>query len=290
MDTFFKNYPLIQYGNTVANTVSVNLMSKIAFQKKIQQNFEVFHPYTIQEGDRADTIAYLYYGDSGYDWIVYYSNNIVDPYHDWYMDTNTFNQFVADKYGSLTKARTKIKFFRSNYSTDDSMISTAAYQALSSNQKRFWRGVNGIDNNIIRYERKKEDIIFNTNAVKQLSISLVGNTQFTTNEYVIQKSGMITVGSAEVTFANSSVCIINNILGTISTSNNLEGSESGANATVSSVTTLSTSIPADIQSYFVETTFYEYESELNEQKKNIRLIDVAYVGAIEQEFKDLISS
>ena len=290
MDTFFKNYPLIQYGNTVANTVSVNLMSKIAFQKKIQQNFEVFHPYTIQEGDRADTIAYLYYGDSGYDWIVYYSNNIVDPYHDWYMDTNTFNQFVADKYGSLTKARTKIKFFRSNYSTDDSMISTAAYQALSSNQKRFWRGVNGIDNNIIRYERKKEDIIFNTNAVKQLSISLVGNTQFTTNEYVIQKSGMITVGSAEVTFANSSVCIINNILGTISTSNNLEGSESGANATVSSVTTLSTSIPADIQSYFAETTFYEYESELNEQKKNIRLIDVAYVGAIEQEFKDLISS
>ena len=290
MDTFFKNYPLIQYGNTVANTVSVNLMSKIAFQKKLQQNFEVFHPYTIQEGDRADTIAYLYYGDSGYDWIVYYSNNIVDPYHDWYMDTNTFNQFVADKYGSLTKARTKIKFFRSNYVTDDSMISTAAYQALTSNQKRFWRGVNGIDNNIIRYERKKEDIIFNTNAVKQLSISLVGNTQFTTNEYVIQKSGMITVGSAEVTFANSSVCIINNVLGTISTSNNLEGSESGANATVSSVTTLSTSIPADIQSYFVETTFYEYESELNEQKKNIRLIDVAYVGAIEQEFKDLLSS
>jgi len=97
MDTFFKNYPLIQYGNTVANTVSVNLMSKIAFKKKIQQNFEVFHPYTIQEGDRADTIAYLYYGDSGYDWIVYYSNNIVDPYYDWYMDTDTFNQFVANK-------------------------------------------------------------------------------------------------------------------------------------------------------------------------------------------------
>ena len=290
MDTFFKNYPLVQYGNTVANTVSVNLMSKIAFQKNLQQNYEVFHPYTIQEGDRADTIAYLYYGDSGYDWIVYYSNNIVDPYYDWYMDTSTFDRFIADKYGSLTAARTKIKFFRSNYLADDSLISTAAYNALSSNQKRFWRGVNGMDNMIIRYERKKEDVIFNTNAVKQLSISLVGNTQFTTNEYVIQRSGLITVGSAEVTFANSSVCIINNVLGTISTSNNLEGTESGANATVSSVQTISTSIPIDIQVYFEDVTFYEYETELNEQKKNIKLIDVAYVSALEQQFTDLMSS
>lgn len=290
MDTFFKNYPLVQYGNTVANTVAVNIMSKIAFQKKLQQNFEVFHPYTIQEGDRADTIAYLYYGDSGYDWIVYYSNNIVDPYHDWYMDTNTFNNFVASKYGSLTKSKTKIKFFRSNYISDDSMISLAAYDALSANQKRFWRGVTGMDDTLIRYERKKEDIIFNTNTVKQLSISIVGNTQFSTNEYVIQKSGLITVGSAEVTFANSSVCIINNVLGTISTTNNLEGTESGANATVSSVTTVSTSIPADIQSYFEEISFYEYENELNEQKKNIKLLDIAYVSAIEQEFKDLLSS
>ena len=290
MDTFFKNYPLVQYGNTVANTVAVNLMSKIAFQKKLQQNFEIFHPYTIQEGDRADTIAYLYYGDSGYDWLVYYCNNIVDPYYDWYMDTNTFNQYITSKYGSITASKTKIKFFRSNYLNDDSMISPAAYQALSSSQKRFWRGVTGMDNTIIRYERKKEDVIFNTNMVKQLSISLVGNTQFTTNEYVIQRSGLITVGSAEVSFANSTVCIINNVLGTISTSNNLEGSQSGANATVSSVNTLSTSIAADIQSYFEDVSFYEYENELNEQKKNIKLIDVAYVGAIEQEFKDLLSS
>jgi Base plate wedge protein 53 len=290
MDTFFKNYPLVQYGNTVANTVSVNIMSKIAFQKKLQQNFEAFHPYTIQEGDRADTIAYLYYGDSGYDWIVYYSNNIVDPYYDWYMSSTTFNNFMDKKYGSITNAKRKIKFYRSNYVFDDSMISPAAYNALSSNQKRFWRGVNSTDNMIIRYERKKEDIQFNTNAVKQLSITLVGNTQFKLNEYVIQKSGLLTIGSAEVTFANSTVCIINDIAGSITTANNLEGVESGANATVSTVNTISTSIASDIQSYFEPVSFYDYESDLNEQKKNIKLIDSAYVGAIEQEFKDLMSS
>ena len=49
MDNFFKHFPLVGYGNNIANTVSVNLMAKIAFQKTIQQNYEIFHPYTIQD-------------------------------------------------------------------------------------------------------------------------------------------------------------------------------------------------------------------------------------------------
>ena len=290
MDNFFKHYPLVRYGNNVSNTVSVNLMAKIAFQKTIQQNFEIFHPYTIEEGDRADTIANFYYGDSGYDWIVYFSNGVVDPYYDWFMDGDSFNRFITSKYGSLTSARRKIKFFRSNYVSDDSMITPAAYDAFSANQKRFWAPVTGQNNNVIRYERKKEDVIFQTNKTQQLSISLVGNTSFSNNEYVFQTSGGTTVSTGTVIFANSSVCIITNVTGTITTANNLKGGDSLANATVSSVNTLSTSISADIQSYFESVNFYDYESELNEQKKNIRLIDVSYVSAIEREFKQLLSS
>lgn len=290
MDNYFKHYPLIRYGNNVSNTVSVNLLAKIAFQKTIQQNYEIFHPYTIQEGDRADTIAEYYYGDTGYDWIVYYSNNIVDPYYDWFMDGDSLNRFITSKYGSLTSARRDIKFFRSNYISDDSMITPAAYNALSSNQKRFWSPVTGQNNNVIRYERKKEDIIFQTNKTQQLSISLVGNTSFSNNEYVFQTSGGTTVSSATIVFANTSVCIVTNVIGTITTANNLKGGESSANATVSSVNTISTSIPSDIQSYFEYVSFYDYENELNEQKKNIKLIDVSYVPAIEREFKRLLSS
>lgn len=290
MDNYFKHYPLVRYGNNVSNTVSVNLLAKIAFQKTIQQNYEIFHPYTIQEGDRADTIANYYYGDPGYDWIVYYSNNVVDPYYDWFMDGDSFNRFITSKYGSLTSARRKIKFFRSNYVADDSMITPAAYDSFSANQKRFWAPVIGQNNNVIRYERKKEDVIFQTNKTEQLSISLVGNTSFSNNEYVFQTSGGTTVSTGTVIFANSSVCIITNVIGTMTTANNLKGGDSLANATVSSVNTLSTSISADIQSYFESVNFYDYENELNEQKKNIKLIDVAYVSAIEREFKQLLSS
>jgi hypothetical protein len=290
MDNFFKHYPLIRYGNTVASTVAVNLFAKVAFQKSMQQNYEVFHPYTIKEGDRADTIAYLYYGDAGYDWLVYFSNNIVDPYYDWYMDTDSLNRFISDKYGSLTEARRKIKFFRSNYISDDSMITPAAYAALSSNQKRFWAPITSLNDTVIRYERKKEDVNFETNKIQQLNISLIGNTSFSNGEYVSQLSSGVTVGTGTVTFSNSSVCIVSNVIGTLSTSNNLKGGSSGANASVSSINTLSTSISSDIQAYFEGVSFFDYENEMNEQKKNIRLIDLSYVAQIEEQFKALLSS
>lgn len=290
MDNYFKHFPLVAYGNSISNTVSVNIFSKVAFQKKLQEKYEVFHPYTIQEGDRPDTIAYLYYGDVGYDWLVYYSNNITDPYYDWYMDHTTFKKFIASKYGSLVSAQRNIKFYRSNYQDDDSLIEPSIYNSLTADQKRFWSPVIGRDNRPFKYERKKEDIVYNTNQVKSLNISLVGNTTFSTGEYVFQQNGGVTVSAATLNFSNSSVAVLSNIIGTISTSYNLKGADSTANATVTSVNTVSTSIPADIQSYFTPITYYDYETEVNEEKKNIKLIDVAYVQAIEDEFKTLLSS
>ena len=290
MDNYFKNFPLVLYGNNVSNTVAVNIFAKIAFQKIVQENYEIYHPFTIQEGDRPDTIAYLYYGDPGYDWIVCYSNNIVDQYYDWYMSEDVFKDFITSKYGSVTAAKRNVKFYRSNYIDDYSMIEPSAYNALSSVQKAFWSPLTRQDDVIFKYERKKEDIMYKTNKVEELSISLVGNTAFTGGEYVYQQSGGVTVASATVDVANSTTAILTNIVGALSTSYNLKGGDSGANATVSSITTLSTCIPAEIQSYFSPVSFFDYEDEINEEKKNIRLIDVSYIQSIEEEFKRLLAS
>lgn len=289
MDNYFKHFPLIRYGNTVANTVSVNLFAKVAFQKAVQQNYEVFHPYTIEEGDRPDTIAYLYYGDPGYDWIVYYSNNIVDPYHDWFMEQTVFKEFIKEKYGSVTEAQQKVKFYRSNYVEDYSMIDPSVYEGLSSRQKAFWTPLVKLDNVIFKYERKKEDVTFETNQVLQLDITLVGNTNFTSGEYVYQQSGGVTVASGTVRMCNSSTLVVSSTIGSLSTSYNIKGGKSSANATVSSIKTLKTSIPAELQSYFHPISYYEYEDEKNEERKNIRLIDVSYIEEINEEFKRLLT-
>lgn len=285
-DKFFTNYPLISYSNTVVR----NILAKVAMQKDNDTNYYTYHPYTVVEGDRVDTVAYLYYGDPGYDWIVYYSNMLVDPYFDWPLDTRSFKSFIESKYGSLTNARSKTKFYRSNYISDDSTLTVTAYNALSTLQKSFWSPVIGVDNKVSSYQRKKEDVQYNTNKTMSLSISLSGSTQYTIDETVRQTSGGVVVASGCLRYSNSSVAVIDNIQGSFSSSYSLVGTTSGANSTVSSVTTLSTSIDPTIQNYFVPVSFYEYEEELNEQRKNIRLLDSAYVNDIEEKFKELLST
>ncbi len=283
-DNFFKHYPLVRYGNTVA----VNILSKIAFQKDNDKSYYTYHPYTVKEGERAEMVAHYYYGDPGYDWVVYYSNMIVDPYFDWPMDTRTFKSFIENKYGSLSEAQSKIKFYRSNYISDFSLISVAAYEALSEKQKAFWSPVIGSSNKIIQYERKKEEVIRSTNKTLSLSINVAGNTSFTVGEDVVQRNGSVVVAIGNLGFSNSSIALINSVRGEFSNSYFLRGSTSGANATVGSVSTVTTAIEPELVNYFEPVSFYDYENELNEKRKNIRLLDVAYVEEVNRQFKELL--
>jgi hypothetical protein len=283
-DNFFKHYPNITYSNTVVK----NILAKVVFQKNNDNNYYTYHPYTIVEGDRADTLAYLYYGDPGYDWVIYYANMTVDPYFDWPLDTKSFKRHVETKYGSLTEARSKIKFFRSNYVEDDSTLSTAAYTALSQIQKQFWTPVTGIDNTITSYKRKREDVVYNTNKTLSIGISLANSSTYTSGEQVRQTSGSVVVATGNLKFSNSSVAVVDNIQGSFSNSYSLVGTTSGTSSAVSAVDTISTSIDPTIQNYFVPVTFYDYEEELNEKRKNIRLLDSGFVRDIEEKFKELL--
>lgn len=286
-DNFFKHFPVISYSNNVC----VNLLAKVGFRKSLDKSYYTFHPYTIEEGDRPDTIAYLYYGDPGYDWIVYFSNDIVDPYYDWYMDSDTFSRFIESKYGSVYNAQTKIKFYRTNYYDDFSIITPQYFSALSNIQKSYWSPVTGIDNRIVSYERKKEEVVRSTNKTFTLDTSLVGNTQFTTNENVFQESGGVktAVGNLKSIGSNTSTLIVDNIIGSFSNTLNVKGEQSSANASVSLVTLTSTTISSEETNYYVPVSYWDYETEKNEQKKNILLLDVGYVEAVTEEFKNLMS-
>jgi len=94
---YFANFPLIAYGN---NTIR-NLVSRTAVFQDVLSNQTLFYPYTIKDGERADTLAYDYYGDSDLFWIIYLVNNIIDPYYDWPLSNEDFASFIGKKYESI---------------------------------------------------------------------------------------------------------------------------------------------------------------------------------------------
>lgn len=94
MAKYFENFPKVMYeGKEIRDITRRN-----QFIKNVSTNPLVYLPYTVKEGEKAEDIANWYYGSTDYTWLVYLSNNIVDPYHQWPKSTQEFNEYLIDKY------------------------------------------------------------------------------------------------------------------------------------------------------------------------------------------------
>lgn len=95
MTRYFENFPTIEYeGQRVKDITRRN-----QFTKLVSTNPLLYMPYTVREGERPEDIANFYYGSTDYTWLVYVSNNIIDPYHQWPMSEADFNNYLIEKYG-----------------------------------------------------------------------------------------------------------------------------------------------------------------------------------------------
>jgi hypothetical protein len=115
---------------------------------------------------------------------------------------------------------------------------------------------------------------------------------FTIGEYITQSTSGNLSGSGFIKAISDNNIVAQNILGSFETTAGsvgpVNGATSQASSNVSSTTTTNVSIPVDEQSYWTYVNRYDYENNLNEQKKFIRLIDKSYVDQIEKELGELL--
>ena len=102
---YFKYFSTINYSladddqNVKINTIK-NILSRV--RKKLEiTNAAIFEQYFINDGDRADTLAYEYYGDSTLHWVIMYANYMTNPYYDWPLPYFDLQKFVAKKYTDI---------------------------------------------------------------------------------------------------------------------------------------------------------------------------------------------
>ena len=278
MSGYFSKFPSVMYGNALATNITSRLKMMIPTRDRIK----VFHDYVLKEGERPDTVAEHYYGDPYFAWLIYYANEIVDPYFEWPLNQQDFNKFIAKKYVTITAAQEKILFFRVNWSTDENMLSPGAYDSLPAKLKRYWAPVIGYQQNIISYQRAPLDWVLDTNIVVELSLD--DASIFLIEEKVSQSSGAI---SGIIRSIADNLVVVNNIEGQFLDTLSLVSGTTTAD--VLSVTTINQPIPNDEIPYWSSVVAYDYEEELNESRKQIRLIDKSYLNQIELEMKALLT-
>ena len=281
MSGFFNYFPSLLYSNTAVT----NVIAKIKFSESVANNIATFYPYVIQEGERADQIAEHYYDSPTYDWVVYLSNNIVDPSHEWPKDQFAFNEFIKQKYVTVEAAMARTLYFRVNYADDDSVITTAAYDALAAANKKYWSPILGFNEQVVNYQRKELDLGSETNAVQTLTGTF---TNVEVDDLIKQQNG----AKGTVSFANSTTVTLKHLSGTWSPSTAVYtvSSNNVVNATINSVSSITYGIPSEELAYWSAVSAYDYEQELNESRKHIKLLNVSYLDLVDRDMKDLLGS
>ena len=282
---YFTNLPTISYGNNFVR----NILTRAKILNNVKQNASVYYPYVMQEGSagglRFENLAFDYYDEADRVWILHLTNEIVDPYYDVPLTEEVFDSYIIKKYGSLQKANEKIVFYRNNYIEDDTILTLSGYETLIPERKRYWTPTVNYNNNIIGYERIQDDTTVTTNKI--IAVEIVANSALTIGEKVIQSTSG---ASGFVTFSNTSQLTLQHIVGSFSNSYVIVGQDS--NKTVmplTNPTTLVETISANVSSYFSPVSAYDYECELNEQKKTITIIDNRYTSMIESSFIEAMS-
>jgi len=109
MAHFFRSIPDIEYVNRFPNAKlseyirSKNLFTRVKIRDDVFQNIMYFTKYNIVGDERPDNVAYSYYGDPTFDWVVLLSNNIVNVYDEWPLTQQAFDTYLIEKYGTYDK-------------------------------------------------------------------------------------------------------------------------------------------------------------------------------------------
>jgi hypothetical protein len=282
----FTNYPIITYNNTLA----VNILARVKFNDVAKNLGAVFYPYTISEGERPDSIAANYYDDPRYSWVVYMCNDIVDPYYDWYLTEKEFKEFIVKKYGSIERANIEIAYWEDNWYIDETTLTTAAYDALPPGRKKYFKPVTGVSGAVVNYERGQLGIAAETN--KTIEITVANSASFSIGNYITQNTSGAMTGSGFIRGISDNTIVAQNILGEFANTAGAVGSllnnDTGATSSVSNVVTINTSIPLDEQVFWTYLTKYEYEANLNESRKFIRLLDKSFIDQVEKELSEML--
>ena len=305
---YFENFQKINYqGQQI-----VDITERAVFLNNVLKNPYLFYPYDVTEDERPDQFANRYYGTPYYSWLIYLSNNIIDPYYEWPMPQEDFDNFIQKKYNHFEVAQRKIKYWENNYFDMDN-ISVSDFDALVPTLIKYWEPIFDIYGNIIEYTRKKQDQKINTNAIILYNLSTVPAGNYINDEicYIKDIYNAI-IGQGQVLSYDSTANIINlnHVVGNytpdlsigeigflppfyfysyLSTTYSLVGDESGVSTQFNKVTPLIYNLLPEEVVYWTSVTYYEYEQQKNELNKAIRVVDSNYSNKISEGLENFLN-
>ena len=104
-NSYFRHLPDLDYPSLANDRNSVydyqivkNIFKRAVLRDDIFDEVTAFTKYSVQGDERPDQVAYRFYKDSGLDWVVLTTNNIIHVRDEWPMGNQDFLTYLNEKY------------------------------------------------------------------------------------------------------------------------------------------------------------------------------------------------
>lgn len=140
MSKYFSYFPITSYTTSPSGDsidLVTNIMTRFKMEESFKENTAVFNKYTIKDGDTPESIAYNFYGDVEYHWVVLLYNNILDPQFNWPLEDRSLSRYINSRYESLADTannETGLVWSRSNIHSYYKEITTTTSKNISHTQ------------------------------------------------------------------------------------------------------------------------------------------------------------
>ena len=104
-NSYFRKLPNLDYPSLANERTSAydyqtvkNIFKKAVIRDDIFDEITAFTEYSVEGDERPDQVAYNFYGDSGLDWVILTTNNIIHVRDEWPMGQQDFSTYLNQKY------------------------------------------------------------------------------------------------------------------------------------------------------------------------------------------------
>ena len=290
MSRYFINFPKVKYelanSSFSATKVVSNITLKTTLQKTLPQNDpSLYQRYLVKENERAEDIAEFYYGNVNLVWLVYFSNQIIDPYTQWPKSSSDFNKYFVKKYASKSQPDgTDPIVWGQNTTRTDNIV---RWEQIEQQPDE-----NGFTKDVVVSAISPDSYthaqIFNNSGV----VTSNGTTKYISG--ITQANPAVVTTTTDHGFTQGNTVTITDVKGMTEVNNN--------DYVVNNITTKTFELSIDsteFTSYTTNTDFiagdwaalryYNYELNLNEELRSIVLINDVYSNMAEENLKRLLN-
>lgn len=275
-----------------------DIIRKVVFSDEVINLSDVYAEYRLSDGDTLESIARKVYGREDLSWVLMIFNRLTDPFYSKSLSTIPFNNFLNEKYDGQTL------FLGASGSSFPFSVATSSSTAGISIGTLLLSKVGNSDGSI-SYQREPRGTIKYYDP-RMGVIRLTNQTgKFKAGDVAVVLDNRVEVTSASVLktvdysreapygFGQGSTGASADLdpLGTTPDANGVQASIGTTNSTHSTSVTFGNTLLYDYitnntQTYIV--TNNEYEQNLNEQKRFIKVLDPVFIPQIELQMRELL--